>query len=53
VNCKDKTEQMGIAVMDSVAAKHAFHRKLLDAPSFKEAMQILRDELWRQKTLLK
>jgi hypothetical protein len=52
VKCKNQTEQMGNAVVESGAAKHKLNEQLLNAPSVKDAIEILRAELSRQKTSL-
>ena len=52
LRCKNQTQQMGSAVVESAAAKHELHSRLLNAPSFKNAIDLLRAELRRQKALL-
>ncbi|MGE0643840.1 MAG: hypothetical protein AB7P24_09225 [Nitrospira sp.] len=52
VRCRDQTREMGIAVVESAAAKQALHSQLLNAESTREAIALLRNELLRQKSLL-
>ena len=52
LRCRDQTGDMGIAVVESAAAKEELRQSLLDVDSFEVAIKILRDELLRHKTLL-
>jgi hypothetical protein len=53
VRCRDQTSPMGVAVVDSAKAKHDLHVRLLNAKSINEAIDLLQDELTRQKKTLK
>jgi hypothetical protein len=52
VRCRDQTAEMGVAVVESAARKHNFHRKLLEATSVKDAIGLLRSELTAHKNAL-
>jgi hypothetical protein len=53
VRCRDQTSPMGAAVVDSAKAKHDLHVRLLNAKSINDAIDLLQDELTRQKKTLK
>jgi len=53
VRCRDQVSPMGAAIVDSGRAKHELHARLLSAVSVKEAIDLLRLELKRQKDVLK
>jgi len=52
LRCRGKTEEMGAAVVESAKKKRALREGLLYAPSLKRAIEILREELVRQKAAL-
>lgn len=52
LRCRGKTGEMGSAVVASAESKQGLRAKLLYAKSAKEAINLLRDELLRQKEAL-
>jgi hypothetical protein len=50
--CRGQTEDLGLAVVQSAGAKHAFQEKLLRARSLKEQIGLLRSQLVQQKVQL-
>jgi len=52
VRCREKTQEMGIAIVDSAKSKHELLAHFLNANSVKEAINTLRDELLRHKSAL-
>jgi hypothetical protein len=50
--CRGQTEDLGLAVVQSTRAKHAFQEKLLNAGSLKEQIELLRSQLLQQKVEL-
>ena len=52
VRCKQKTEKYGEAVIETGPRKHEFHQMMLNAPTLKQKIKILRNEMLRQKNLL-
>ena len=52
VRCREQTQEMGIAVVESAKTKHDLHERLLGAKSVKEAIAMLRTELVRNKQAL-
>lgn len=52
VRCRDQTAPMGVAVVDSAKAKHELHIRLMDSTSINGAIDLLQDELLRQKKTL-
>jgi hypothetical protein len=53
VRCRDQTEAMGIAVVESAKAKHELLEHLLNSKSVKNAIGLLRAELTRHKVALR
>ncbi|HKR61823.1 MAG TPA: hypothetical protein VJS64_19205 [Pyrinomonadaceae bacterium] len=53
VRCRDNTKPMGIAVIDSAKTKRDLQLRLLNAKSIDDAIDLLQDELTRQKKMLK
>jgi hypothetical protein len=52
VRCRNQTSQMGSAVVESAYAKHMLHEQVVHAKSVKEAINLLRGELLRNKEAL-
>jgi hypothetical protein len=52
VKCREQTREMGIAVVESAKAKHDLYSRLLNAKSVTEKIDLLRNELVRQKKAL-
>jgi len=52
VRCKDKTKEMGVAIVESARSKHQLFEELLNAKSVKSAIDMLRTELVRHKAAL-
>jgi hypothetical protein len=52
VRCKDKTKDMGVAIVESARSKHQLFEDLLNAKSVKSAIDLLRAELVRHKAAL-
>ena len=52
VRCRNRTEDMGVAVVESAVTKHEFNERLLLAKSIGETIELLRLELDRQKKAL-
>src|SRR5438132_12253349 len=53
VRCRENTQPMGISVVESAKTKHDLHIRLLHAKSINEAIDLLQEELTRQKKILK
>jgi hypothetical protein len=47
--CRGKIEDLGIAVVESAKAKHAFQERLLSAGSLEEQIELLRNQLIQHK----
>lgn len=52
VRCREDTGVMGMAVVESAKRKHQFNKKLLESPSLKKSLSLLRDKLMELKTAL-
>jgi|ERR1035437_4050339 hypothetical protein len=52
VRCRNQTSEMGAAVVDSAKAKHELNSRLLNAPTVKAAIDMLRGELLKHKLAL-
>ena len=52
LRCRERTQDMGAAVVESTKAKHDLHVKLLHASSVKEAIELLRVQLAQHKAAL-
>jgi hypothetical protein len=52
LRCKGKTALMGEAVVQTAEAKHKFHKSMLEAPSVKAAIEILRKQFAEQRAAL-
>ena len=53
LRCRQQTDGMGAAIVDSAKAKHELHSRLLNAKSVKDSIDILRAELKRHNDALK
>jgi hypothetical protein len=53
LRCRGQSDSMGAAIVESAKQKHALQEGLLFAPSLRRQIQILREELVRQKNALK
>ncbi len=53
VRCRENTQPMGNAVVDSAKTKQDLQLRLLHAKSINGAIDLLQDELTRQKKMLK
>jgi hypothetical protein len=52
LRCRQETQEMGAAVVDSTKVKHDLHARMLNAGSLKEAIELLRAQLARHKGAL-
>jgi hypothetical protein len=52
VRCHQQTQEMGSAIVESINAKHQLHAALLDAPSLRRAIALLRSRLAEHKAAL-
>jgi hypothetical protein len=50
--CRNDKKEMGISVVESTRDKHRLHMELLNAKSFKEAIELLRSQLAKYKATL-
>lgn len=52
LRCRDRTGEMGRAIVESSKSKYVFNQELLKAPTIRKAIALLRDKLAEHKAVL-